>query len=130
MQRLPNPWHVLPPRRCLLMALALALAWEPAAARATCGDHVRLGGKAAATRPGDRRGEAPAPRPCEGPHCSRNDSEPLVPPGPAPRLASSQDLHPGPSAGSPTTPGALDRPRESRWVALPAPPSSIFHPPR
>src|SRR4051812_44846373 len=68
----------------LLLGLAL-----PSAAQGSCGDYLHR----APGQPGaDTRADVPPPAPhtpCQGPSCSRQDSDPL--PAPAPQAPSSTD---------------------------------------
>jgi hypothetical protein len=120
----PFSKYVLPPR-AILLALALAFAWEPATARAGCGNHVRFSGDKHSVDPASR--SLPMPAPCTGPSCSRNEGDtPLTTIEPS--TTDDWGCLAAPLTPPPADTGilfdAIDRP------GLPALPSSIFHPPR
>src|SRR5262245_14807415 len=126
---LRNPWRALPPRARLLVVLGLALAWEPAAAQAACGDHVRIRGQVGVGQDSTEPA-GPMPAPCRGPHCSRQGAPPLVPPSSAPRAASSSDLHPGLPTALPAACPSPDVLCVAPLNLPPVPVARIFHPPR
>src|ERR1700733_412175 len=63
--------------RAILIALVFALAWEPATARAGCGDHVRVPTEGINAHSPDLTRSLPHRLPCTGPECSRR---PALPP--------------------------------------------------
>src|SRR5947208_2607360 len=75
----PHRWFVL-------FGAALLLLAAPAGVRAACGDYLHVGGDHQTSKPA-----APAPKPCDGPHCSQRQSPPL-PPAPVPPTIVNDDL--------------------------------------
>jgi hypothetical protein len=110
-----------------LTALLLVLLLS-AAARASCGDYVRLGAVPAA-QPGPDHPPPAAPGPCRGPSCSRAPA-PLLPPLAAPA--------PGPAEQWACLPLTPADPEGGPFLSLAAGParrpqrpgSSVYHPPR
>jgi hypothetical protein len=68
------------------LALGVSAGVAPSAARASCGDYVRVGETPSENaRPEPARpGPKPAPLPCSGPNCSRGETPPPVLPVTAP----------------------------------------------
>jgi len=121
--------------RCwpLLPAVLLG-AWlcAPAAARASCGDYVTLGGKPAHGEQQAAPDRPPAPMPpCHGPSCSgvpRPDAP--MPPAPAPTGPHADEW--GWLCAAPGGPefGPIAWLRDADAVFPVSPATSIFHPPR
>jgi hypothetical protein len=130
MQAHPIPCRVIQARARLLVVLVFALGWGPAPAQAGCGKHILLDGEAIHLNRDRPAQPMPAPLPCQGPHCSSNDSLPLVPPGSVSRLASSNDLYPIFVARIAAPPRSLDRTGSETPDMLSHRTSDIFHPPR
>ena len=111
-------------RLMLLAAALLALLAAPVGVQAACGDYLQVGGDHQTFTPAK-----PAPKPCDGPHCSQGEL-PQQPLAPVPPTIVSDDLgyvvNLAPAAITPRT-GWLDL-----VVVLLAihTPSDIFHPPR
>src|SRR6266436_4722054 len=76
----------IPHRWLLLLGAALLLLAAPGGARAACGDYLHVGGDHQKSKPA-----APAPKPCDGPHCSQRQLPPLLP-APVPTTIVSDEL--------------------------------------
>ena len=112
-------WYAFRPRAVWLALAALLAAPAPALGR--CGDYVHLAGDPA--RPA-------SPAPCRGPHCSRPQAPPLLPP-----TALTRPHLPSDALQSAGRAGAERHPPLPRPEDAPAPPaaatlSGIFRPPR
>jgi hypothetical protein len=74
-------WQWAKRRAGWALALLLGVLAAPAAAQASCGDYVRMGGADAPRPATDGKGmpSHPAPGPCHGPGCDRHPVAPLAP---------------------------------------------------
>src|SRR6516162_9750849 len=68
------------PRRAILLALVLALAWEGGSAQAGCGDHVGFSSDSIVGKLLFGSKSVPAPTPCRGPGCSSHPAPPPLTP--------------------------------------------------
>ena len=123
------------------LSLATRVAWVPLVvcamglmeqtAQASCGDYVHIGGQLPAdVEPvGAAKDHSLPAVPCHGPTCRARMPQPLTPPAPPPVMTAPSDLLSGQTLPtSSREPGW--RALASEPLALPAPGSDIFHPPR
>jgi hypothetical protein len=108
--------------RLPLLGAALLLLLAAGSARAECGDYLHIGSKKSAPA-------EPAPKPCDGPHCSQHQFPP-VPPAPVPPSTFSDEscCVASPVANPPAPRSGWIEPLDVR--AADSAPTDIFDPPR